>query len=282
MPMKPILSVLLLLSGMLPGPLSGQGEKITGEQLVARHLESIGTKEARSAVTSRAASGRASMLIRLGGAANLEGTGMMASTQDKLRFGMRFTANDYVGEDMAFDGNQPSTGFQPQGKRSLLSQFLEAQPVILKEGLIGGVLSTAWPLGRMDKSQPKLDYRGLKKVDEIELHEVSYRAKKGSGDLKITLYFEPQLFRHVKSKYSYQVGAGIATREASNANSEIYYSLTEDFGNFRTVDGLNLPHKYKLAYSGEGRSASSLQEWTLIIDGISHKETIDSRVFTIK
>jgi hypothetical protein len=280
--MKPILSVLLLLGCMLPGPHSGQGEKITSEQLVARHLESIGTKEARSAVQSRVASGRASLLIRLGGAANLEGTGMMASMQDKLRFGMRFSANDYVGEDMAFDGNQASTGFQPQGKRSLLSQFLDAQPVILKEALIGGVLSTAWPLGRMEKSQPKLEYRGLKKIEDVQLHEVSYRARKGAGDLKIMLYFEPQLFRHVKSKYNYQVGAGIATREAPNANPEIYYSLTEDFGDFRTVDGLNLPHKYKLAYSGEGRSASSLQEWTFIIDQISHKETIDSRIFAIK
>ena len=52
----------------------------------------------------------------------------------------------------------------------------------------------------MEKSQPKLDYRGLKKIEDMELHEVSYRAKKGSGDLKITLYFEPQLFRHVKKQ----------------------------------------------------------------------------------
>ena len=281
--MKLIFSVFLLISASIfLRSHSGQEEKVNLEQLIPRHLDSIGPKEARSAVTSRAASGRASLLIRLGGAANLEGTGMMASVQEKLRFGMRFSANDYVGEDMAFDGNQASTGFQPQGKRSLLSQFLDAQPVLLKEGLIGGVLSTAWPLGRIEKSQPKLEYRGLKKLEDLELHEVAYRPKKGGGDLKIMLYFEPQLMRHVRSKYSYQVGAGIATREAPNANPEIYYSLTEDFGNFRTVDGLNLPHKYKLAYSGEGRSASSLQEWTFVVDGISHKETIDNRVFSIK
>ena len=86
----------------------------------------------------------------------------------------------------------------------------------------------------------------------------------------------------MKSKYTFEVGAGVATRDASNANPEIYYSVTEDFGNFRTVDGLALPGRYKLLYSGEGRSASAMQEWTFVVDGISHKEALNDQLFVIR
>ncbi len=224
--MKLIFSVFLLISASIfLRSHSGQEEKINLEQLIQRHLDSIGPKEARSAVTSRAASGRASLLIRLGGAANLEGTGMMASVQEKLRFGMRFSANDYVGEDMAFDGNQASTGFQPHGKRSLLSQFLDAQPVILKEGLIGGVLSTAWPLGRIEKSQPKLEYRGLKKLEDLELHEVAYRPKKGGGDLKITALLRASAHAPRPQQIQLSGGSGHChTRSAKRESGDLLFS----------------------------------------------------------
>ena len=160
-------------------------DKLTLDQVLARHLSSIGTPEARAAIASRVASGKTTMLIRLGGAANLDGTGMMVSMGEKLRFAMRFTANDYVGEDMAYDGSRPTTGMQPQGKRSLLSEFLLSQSGLLREGLIGGVLSTAWPLLRVDKLQPKLEYRGVKKIDGQDLHEVSYRPKSRGDNVKI-------------------------------------------------------------------------------------------------
>ena len=103
---------------------------------------------------------------------------MMVSSGAKLRFGIKLPLNDYPGEDIAFDGAKAAAGLLPQGRRSLLSAFLSSQNLPLNEGLIGGTLSTAWPLLRMDKTQPKLDYRGLKKIDGRQLHEVGYRPRK--------------------------------------------------------------------------------------------------------
>jgi len=37
--------------------------------------------------------------------------------------------------------------------------------VPLREGLLGGVLSAAWPLLRLAQQNPKLEYRGLKKME---------------------------------------------------------------------------------------------------------------------
>ncbi|MEK7834461.1 MAG: hypothetical protein AAB401_25455, partial [Acidobacteriota bacterium] len=140
----------------------------------------------------------------------------------------------------------------------------------------------AWPLLKMDQTQPKLEYRGLKKIDGRQLHELGYRPRKGSTDLKTFLYFDPETFRHVRTRYQYEVAAMIGARENPNQNTESYFSVTEDFDNFRIVDGLTLPHKYKLQYSAESGRATLIQEWTVTLDRITHNPKLDDSLFTIK
>jgi hypothetical protein len=259
-----------------------QNKKLTSEELIARHLDSIGTAEARSKTSNRVASGETKFIARLGGSANVDGQAMMVSSGAKLRFGIKLPLNDYPGEDMAFDGAQAATGLLPQSRRSQLSAFFSSQNLPLREGLIGGTLSTAWPLLRLDQTQPKLDYRGLKKIDGRQLHEVGYRPRKGSSDLKVSLFFDPETFRHVRTTYSFEIGATIGTRQNSNQNTESYYTLTEDFDDFREVDGLTLPHKYRMQFGAEGRSGSALRDWTVTIKKIEHNTKIDDLVFVIK
>jgi len=276
------LSVFCFYSSIHSNLASAQDKKLTTEELIARHLDSIGTAEARSKASTRVARGETKFMARLGGSANVDGQAMMVSSGAKLRFGIKLPLNDYPGEDMAFDGAQAATGFLPQGRRSQLSAFFNSQNLPLREGLIGGTLSTAWPLLRMDQTQPKLDYRGMKKVDGRQLHEVSYRPRKGSGDLKVSLFFDPETFRHVRTRYSFEIGATIGTRENSNMNTESYYTLTEDFDDFQAVDGLTLPHKYRMQFSAEGRVGSALHDWTVTIKKIEHNAKIDDPVFVIK
>jgi hypothetical protein len=294
------LATFCFLTSTRPAQTSAQDKKLTPEELIARHLDSIGTAAARSKASSRVAGGDTKFIARLGGSANVEGQAMMVSSGAKLRFGIKLPLSDYPGEDMAFDGARAATGLLPQGRRSNLSAFFSSQNLPLKEGLIGGTLSTAWPLLRLDQAQPKLDYRGLKKVDGRQLHEVGYRPRKGSSDLKVSLFFDPETFRHVRTRYSFEIGATIGTRENSNRNTESYYSLTEDFEDFRAVDELTLPHKYKLQLSIQGTSAAAvgsaspaaqgaganpaslLHDWTLTIKQIEHNTKIDDLIFVIK
>src|SRR5215510_6398571 len=294
------LSIFCLIYSIQSSPASAQDKKLTAEVLVARHLESVGTAEARTKASTRVVSGETKFIARLGGSANVDGQAMMVSAGAKLRFGIKLPLNDYPGEDLAFDGAQAATGLLPQGRRSQLSAFFSSQNLPLREGLIGGTLSTAWPLLRLDQAQPKLDYRGLKKVDGRQLHEVGYRTRKGSNDLKVSLFFDPETFRHVRTRYSFEIGAAIGTRENSNQNSESYYSLTEDFDDFRAVDELTLPHKYKLQLSIQGSSAAAaasaspnaqgaganpaslLHDWTFTIKQIEHNTKIDDLIFVIK
>ena len=276
------MKTILLLFVCLLFATAAQDKKLKPEELAAKHLAALGTMEARAAAKTRVASGTTKVVNVLGGAGNVEGKGMMVSDGPKFRFGMNFPALDYPGEDMAFDGTRAATGFLREGRRSNLSVFLNSQPLVLKEGLLGGVLSTAWPLARLEQTQPRLDYRGLKKVDGRTLHEMNYRPRKGGGDVNVLLWFEPETFRHVRSSYSFEIGPRLGNGpNESSRGQESYYVLTETFDDFRAVDGLTLPHKYKMQLSVQTQLGSLLSDWTFEIRGISHKEQFDPQVFTI-
>lgn len=257
-------------------------DKLTPEDLVARHLDAIGSAEARAALKSRAIAGPLTFTTRVGGVGNMNGEGVMLSAGNRFRLSMKFPAVNYPAENAAFDGTRPYTSFLPNGVRSKLSAFFAAQDALLKEGLFGGVLSTTWPLARLKDQQPKLEYRGLKKFDGKEYHEMQYRPRKGSSDLKILMHFDPQTFRHVRTIYNYQVGAGIGSREAPEQNVESYYSLTEEFDDFRTEDEFTLPHKYRIQISVSTGNASTLYDYTLNVNRVSHKEPVNDQVFVLK
>ena len=259
-----------------------QDTKLKPEDLIARHIESIGSKEAQAAAKSRVASGAITLTMRVGGAGNLTGEGILVSTGSKLRLNMKFPVIEYPGEDLAFDGSKAATGFLRTGTRSRLSAFISQQDTILKEGLLGGVLSTAWPLLRIGEQQPRLEYKGLKKVGSRELHEMNYRPRKGASELKIVLHFDPATFRHVRTQYSFMIGATVGSREAPNQNPESYYSLIEDFDDFRESGGLMLPHKYRLQLSVQTGNATSLHDYNFALGQISHNEKVEEKIFTLK
>ena len=286
---KPALAIVisLLLFSTIPADTSaGDDKKITIEQLLARHFESIGPAEARAAAPSRLVNGSVKLVSRIGSTGQITGRGALASLSPKLRYSMKFSAPDFPAEEMVFDGNKTATSFLPQGKRSNLSQFLDQHPAPLREGLIGGTLSTSWALFRTAELNPKLEYKGTAKVDGKALHKVAYRQRKGSPDLKIWLYFDPQTFRHVRTEYQFLIGArlGVGPNE-SNAVQESFYILSEDFDDFRPVDSLMLPHSYKMILSvsastgslllfrkDEGRRSSL---WSVGVDGSDARLVVD-------
>ena len=262
--------------------LPAQDNKLKPEELIARHVEAIGSKEAQAAAKTRVAEGAMTLTMRVGGAGNLTGEGVLVSAGTKLRLNMKFPTVEYPGEDLAFDGSKAATGFLRSGNRSRLAAFVSQQEAVLKEGLLGGALSTAWPLLRVEQQQPRLEYKGLKKIDGRELHEMTYRPRKGSSELKILLYFDPATFRHVRTQYSYMIGATVGTRETSNVNPESYYSLVEEFDDFRDANGLMLPHKYRLQLSVQTGTASALHDYNFTVGQIAHNEKVEEKIFTLK
>lgn len=173
------------------------GEKITPAELVAKHLSSIGTEEARKKNETRVLEGLTAVKFIVGGHGVLQGTGKLLSRANDMRYTMNLGAIDYPGEDFIKQGEKTSVAVISPGTRSALGNFFFFHSELLREGLVGGVMSAAWPLENLEAHNAKLTVRGVKNVGGKKLYEVLYVPRKANSDMDILLYFDPQTFQHV-------------------------------------------------------------------------------------
>lgn len=264
-------------------------DKLKPEDLVAKHLESIGTAEARARVNGTKIKGSCSVAVRLCGEGQIEGEVLMASTDAANLINMNFEIATYSQEALRFDGKKFATSQIRPGSRTCLAQFFLENEILFKEGLVGGVLSESWSLLNLAERNPKLEYSGLKKIGDKQLHALKYNPRKGS-DVKIVLYFDPQTFRHVRSDYARTVyaseqrriaggGSGLPpaqNQQASPTRIEAY----EEFADFKDESGLNLPHTYKFHLSIQSEVRPAVVDWVFTLNDFSFTSPLDAVEFT--
>jgi hypothetical protein len=159
----------------------------------------------------------------------------------------------------------------------------------MKEGFLGGVLSTSWPLLQLQKKQPNLKY-SEGKLDGRNVHALEYRPKKSDRDLRIKLFFDFDTYHHLRTEYQVRVkgdlsamrsgsvrhssldapgGAGDLGGKATIMDNtpESIYQLVEKFDNFREIGGITIPYNYSLKYSVEGNGPSFVANWNLRASG---------------
>jgi hypothetical protein len=280
---RPALCISTMLIFYLASMVLHAGEKkLKVEDVLAGHLEAIGPAAARSAITSRLASGTTEIILRMGGSGTISGKGQLLSEGRKFRLAYEFGQLDYPGEQIIFNGEKSEVGQIAPGKRSALSAFFYTCDVIPKEGLLSGVLSTAWPLFDIEGRQAKLSYSGLVKMDGKPLHEIRYQPKKGASDLRITLYFDPETFRHVRTKYRLIVAKAGVSADATAVDQDTTYTLTEIFDRFKEVDGLMLPQWTRLDLEIQAPNASIVTQWNFTVATIAHNQPVDPKSFAIR
>jgi len=220
---------IVLCLGLLVLPFACFAAELKPEDLIAKHLDSVGTAEARKGIKSRVVQGTAQYKILVGGAGTLDGKAVMVSEGDKMRLLLKFENNDYKGEQFVSDGNRLEVAATTsQHSRSPLGDFIYTQNTAIREGLFGGVLSTAWPLLDLSERKAKVSYEGLKTIDGRQLHDLRYKPKKGS-DQVIDLFFDPETYRHVLTVYTLTVHQRIAsgTSLQSAGGSNIPVQMTQ-------------------------------------------------------
>jgi hypothetical protein len=284
---------------------AGAAPVSNAEELVAHHLDALGNPQARSNAKTRVAQGTAEFKLLVGGAGTLDGKSALVSEGRKVHFMMKFNNNEYRGEQFIFNGDKfevsSSTARQ---SRSALGGFVYVQDAVVREGLWGGVLSTAWPLLDLEKHKAKISFDGLKKVDGQELYALRYQPKKNT-DLEIRLYFDPTTHRHVLSVYTLSEqpsvmhvtgGEQMGTPSSPDgpplsANSETLsarqqptrYRLEERFDDFKSADGLTLPTRYTIHFTQELQSGrTTVYEWNIQETDIANNTPLDERNFAVK
>jgi hypothetical protein len=262
-------------------PFSVFSQKLKPEEIVARHLESIGSEKARATVTSRIISGSSHVIFRTVPMGQAEGRAVIASEGVKCLIGMSFKNPVYPREELGFDGSSFIAAFVTPGVRSALGGFLMTHSLVFKQGLMGGTLSSAWPLLTSTNHNAHLEYAGIRKVNDRALHELKYQPR-GASDLQISLFFDQQTFQHVRTEYQRVIPATTGNRAYTNVEQrETRYKLVEEFSNFKTEAGLTLPHAYKIQLTVDAQSGTFSGEWMINLTQFSFNERIDPHSFSI-
>ena len=260
--------------------------KISVDELIAKHLASIGPADVIAGIKSRVMVGEGKLESKLGATFVLNGPGQMASQGNKVLYTLVLNSPQYPYEKAAFDGTEQSLGL-PNGTRTMLGDFLKSQTSILRDGLFSGALSTAWPLLDLkSRKSVRLEYAGIAKIDDRQCYKLKYSSGH-TGDLKTTLYFDAETYRHVRTTYEYTIEPRIGTSPTdTRSSSKIQrYSLTEDFSDFKMAGKLVLPMKYVINITNEPQIESQpgtiSREWTFTIKQVYYDEPLEATVFKV-
>lgn len=266
------------------------GQKLSLDEVLAKHLDSIGTKEQRAGIKSSVILLDVQVIVK-GSTSVINGKAVTASAGEKSVWGMNLNSADYPHDRFGFNGKDTQVGYTRPGVRSTLGGFVYTHKEVLKEGLLGGALLSSWTLLTTDKHGAKLSLNGTKKVDGKDAYVVEYSAKGGS-DLTIKFYFDSKNFRHIRTEYSGFVPAKQGPSiDVSAGQTPDRYQLTEDFSDFQTLNGMTIPQKYKITYQYSGNSPSDgLQlkqnaareiEWSFTVTNFTKNQELGENAFDI-
>jgi len=247
------------------------------EQLVAEHLKSIGDSATLADIKSITLIGTAEANFILGMSGNMTGTSMLISEGPKMATVMRFQDINYPGEYFAYNGKSVTVGHIKPGLKSPIADFVYRYNKVMKNGMLGGVFSAAWPLRDIKNNKPNMKVRKTK-VDGTDLYELEYSPKDRHGDMKIRIYFDPETYRHVRTEFKvrttddvttgfdtpFEAGGGVRDMAIAQVRGESYYTLVEKFDDFKKVGAMTMPHSYTLDYMIDGLNQSGfIAQWKI-------------------
>ena len=263
-------------------PSKSSAQKLKPEHIVARHLESIGSAQERAAVKTRIISGTSQVVFHTTPVGQAVGRAVLASEDIKSLLGMSFPSAVYPREELGFNGSTFMAAYILPGSRSALGSFLMTHSLIFKQGLMGGTLSSAWPLLDLTKRNAELEYSGEKKVGNQMLHELKY-VPRGGSDLEIKLYFDPDTFKHVRTEYERTIAGAMGDRSyvTPGTGRETRFKMVEEFSDFKKESELNLPHTYKINLITDTDAGTLLTDWTIKLTQFTFNEKIDPKSFSI-
>jgi hypothetical protein len=205
----------------------------------------------------------------------------MASEGNKHLLDMYFGQVNYPFERTAYDGDTTTVGFLRPGVRSPLGNFLYTYSVLLKTGLVGGTLSSAWPFLNGAEKSLHTELSGKKKLDNIEVYEVKCFPK-GGAELSISLFFSTDTYQHIRSIYrrtlQNQIGMSV---DSAKGTLNTQYVFTEYFSDFRKESGLVLPHTYNLELSITSDKGTLTSKWKNTLTQFSFNQNIDPANFRL-
>jgi hypothetical protein len=239
-------------------------QKLKAEEIIAKHLDSIGTKENRDAVKNRFAIGLSEFESKLP-SLKAAGKAILVSDVNNLFFVASFNSKEYPFEKIGIFAEKVNLPFVTAGARSPLGAFIADHSKILTDGLFAGSISSTWQLLSPEIKMEKFKLGGTKKIDGRKAYALDYFASGTSSDFSIRVFFDIETFQHLRTEYIRTIPPKQATFGVLGTQTGVKLELTESFGDFKKVGDLTLPHSYKLQYLSNSNSGVYEFNWRITI-----------------
>lgn len=242
-----------------------KAQDLKPEEIITRHLESIGTKEKRAAVKNRMAAGASTFQSKLPNRKTAGKALIVSEAANNLMFISSFSSQEYPFEKIGFFSDKVSLPFVTAGAKSPLGTFIADHNKILSEGLFAGSISTTWNLLNPQFKKEKFGGGGTKKIDGRKTYVLDFYPGGSSAEFTVKLYFDAETFRHVRTEYRHVISPREQKMGTLGEQNGVKIALTESFADFKTIDGLTLPHAYKLHYVTDSNSGTYEYEWNVAV-----------------
>lgn len=235
--MKKSIAALLLIVGCFSVPTTARSDdqkKLTAEEIINKHLEAAGGKEAMAKFKTRVAIGTVKK--------ENEPEGEMAIMSETNRVSA-FYGFSNIDLRMIYDGqNAIIRPVLPRNIASLKEKYQE----MLASGLMFNSISLYNLITGSPQGQLKLEAKGTKKLKGREAYVVQIKTPKGST---MKAFFDAESFMWVRTEY----GRASLSKEMSTFTNDVVNQggseATVDFyidtSDFRDVDGVKLPFKFE-------------------------------------
>jgi hypothetical protein len=256
------------------GAATHQDQKLSGEQIIQKHLDAVGGREALAKLKSRIAIGT----VRKEDEPDSQ---MVIMSEAPNRVSAFYALRDYD-LFMIYDGSKAIIRpVMPKNVSTITDKYVE----ILGSGLMFNSISlySLMTAGEITGLSPEA--KGMKKVGGRQAYVVQVKTPKGP----MRLYFDAENFMWVRTDYGKaSVSAGLRETGGNRAvlnqmKNEGGSETTVDFyietSDFRDVDGVKLPFKFVQVLTSPILRKSAVGTITGTIREYRHNEPIDPKMF---
>ena len=254
---------------------------IEPKEIISKHLESIASAEKRATLKTLFAIGLSEFesknpIVKGGGKA------VVVSDPGNLYFLMSLNSRTYPYEKVGAFGNNISLPFVSPGQRSMLGAFLADNSKILLESLFCGSMSLRW-MGSIPNNATRLSMKsaGQKKINGRNAYAIDISMAGGeSSNFSVRLFFDSETFHHIRSEYHREVAIGGIAFRQENQLANATADLSEDYSDFKEVDGFTLPYVYKATLKTNNANQTYESSWGIRVATYYFNQKLEPDFFT--
>ena len=266
--MKGLHSALVVIAALLisAAVLADEKEKLTGAQIVEKHIAAVGGKAALSKFRSRVALGTAKK--------DNDFAVPVAIMSEPTRLSAVYQFQGYNWY-LIYNGTTPSV--RPPFTRAAASIHQKYEEM-LATGTLFNDISLYNVLNAGEPEQLKFEAKGTKKVKNKEAYVVEMQ---GKGQI-LRLYFDINDFMWLRTDYgSVHVtrSMGTFTNAVTSKDEETTFDFYVETSRFKEVDGIKLPFEFEIVATAPILKQKSVGTIVTTINEYRHNIAIDPKMF---